>query len=222
MQFYRLALAAFAILLLGAGCTGTVPGSGMPEEFWGVAGWQFEKSSALKYGASGAGTVTLRFVEQYVDATSQQFSVEGTITYHEDRFDCVYEGPSNSICPAPSCTVASTREGAITGVAIYADGVLTVKPRWHDQQYPYEYIETTCGRETSTMNTVTLFQQALQAKDGMIENDWAIEVDQAQFIDDLPEGYAGSDATMSKSFSTRIPEFVTGQGLLGLYRSEPN
>ncbi len=207
-------LLLFPLFLLGAGCTTQ---SDLPDEFWGIAGWQFEKLPELAYGPSGAATVRLHFIRRHED----QYEIEGDVTYVDDRFSCAYDTESNSICPNPSCSVSDSHDGTLTGVASYQDGTLTVKPVWRANNYPSETVTTDCGRGTRINNNTSLLQQALQAKNSMIGTTWKIDMANATFIDDLPENEITDQKTASKNFDVTVSPLVHGTGLFGLYRRSP-
>lgn len=208
-------------LLLGAstlfaGC-GTV--SAYPDEFWAVGNWKFSKATDVAYGPSGDAKIVLHFTRRYND----QYEIDGTATYATETLACDFSIPENSICPNSTCTASGKHNGTFTGVAGISGGILTAKPVWNNMDFSLEHVVTSCdgGASVFAENDTAFLTQSLQTDTGVIGSEWTIDLNDAVFIDDVPENTFAESTTASINFSTRVPNMVSGEALFGLYRQLP-
>lgn len=208
-------------LLLSAGivfsaCTGS--SSSLPDTFWGLMSWHYIPTTDLAYGVEGSATVKIQFTRTEGDT----YEISGTV--EPDGTSCTQYNYLPEPCDPIWCKVSSVDSGTLKGTAKLENGELSVRPLW-DSEFAV-HVENACNPNPEAIllapaqNVASIMESLYPTTESPFFYPWTMDVSDITFIDELPVNEVTDIKTGYKNFSaTGI--YSSGEGLLGLYRNEP-
>ncbi len=212
-----LALSSLALTLL-TGCSSS--SASMPDTFWGLMSWHYTSKEDGAYGVTGSVQVKMLFTR----TEDNKYEITGTVEPNETA--CTQYNYLPEPCDPIWCEVKSTDAGTLKGFATVENGVLSATPLW-DEEYTI-HIENMCdampddpGKQVFPgQHEATIMESLYPTEEDPFFYPWTIDVDGITFIDELPVNEMTDAKTGFKNFSA-TGLYSTGEGLLGLYRNEP-
>jgi hypothetical protein len=189
----------------------------LPDEFWAHGTWRYD-ADEMVYTVANRGTaiIDLHFTRQQ----GEQYLIDGTLTYDETTLGCdVFFLGHKPICTEDTCEFVDLVPGELTGVAEARDGLLVMQMNWLTK--PDELYSWICTPEnSSTQSSWSVWMTMGPLGAGIVEETWELDIEDAVFVDDLPEGEISDAKVMSANFDV-VANDVAAQGLIGFYRNKP-
>lgn len=208
-------------LILSAGIVFSacsVSSASMPDTFWGLMSWHYTPRTDGAYGVEGSATVKILFTRTEGD----NYAISGTV--EPDGTSCTQYNYLPEPCDPIWCKVSSVDSGTLRGTAKIEGGVLSATPMWDSELVVH--VENMCNPIPDAIvlgpsyNEASIMESLYPTTENPFFYPWTIDVSDITFIDELPVNEVTDIKTGYKNFNgTGI--YSSGEGLLGLYRNEP-
>ncbi len=190
----------------------------MPDTFWGLMSWHYTASEDGAYGVDGSAQVKIKFTRK----EGATYAITGTVEPNETS--CTQYNYLPEPCAPIWCKVSSVDSGTLRGTATLENGVLSATPLW-DVSYAI-HVENMCNPIPEAIalypsqNVATIMESLNPTEENPFFYPWTIDVTDITFIDELPTNEMTDVKTGYRNFNA-TGLYSSGEGLLGLYRNEP-
>ena len=190
----------------------------MPDTFWGKMVWNYSPTTDGAYGVEGSALINIKFTR----TEGNKYAITGTVEPYETS--CIEYNYLPEPCSPIWCKVSSVDSGTLRGTATIENGILSATPMW-DSTYEIN-VENMCNPIPEatvlgpSLNVATIMESLSPTTENPFFYPWTMDVADITFIDELPVNEFTDAKTGFRNFNAS-GIYSKGEGLLGLYRNEP-